>query len=138
MNGISALTTVVVCRVIQRCLYEGAQRVVPCRDSIIASRQPVAGALRDIPNIVLLFAGTNNEGYASSPAGTSTQLGALVDKIVAALPDAQLVVFSIYLFVTHGWATPGMACSSRTGTEPMRSAVAQVLSTQNPHWAKES
>ena len=56
------------------------------------------GALRDMPNIVLLFIGTNDEGYASSEAGASDRLATLIDKIVAALPNALLVVSSIYPF----------------------------------------
>jgi lysophospholipase L1-like esterase len=57
-----------------------------------------AGALRDMPNIVLLFAGTNDEGYASSEAGASDRLATLIDKIVTALPNTLLVVSSIYPF----------------------------------------
>ena len=57
-----------------------------------------AGALRDMPNIVLLFIGTNDEGYASSEAGASDRLGTLIDKIATALPNALLVVSSIYSF----------------------------------------
>jgi len=56
------------------------------------------GALRDMPNIVLLFIGTNDEGYASSEAGASDRLATLIDKIIAALPNALLVVSSIYPF----------------------------------------
>jgi lysophospholipase L1-like esterase len=55
-------------------------------------------ALVDMPQIVLLFIGTNDEGYASSEAGASDRLGQLIDKIVAALPNALLVVSSIYPF----------------------------------------
>jgi lysophospholipase L1-like esterase len=55
-------------------------------------------ALKDMPQIVLLFIGTNDEGYASSEAGASDRLGQLIDKIVTALPNALLVVSSIYPF----------------------------------------
>jgi lysophospholipase L1-like esterase len=57
-----------------------------------------AQALKDMPQIVLLFIGTNDEGYASSAVGASDRLGQLIDKIVAALPNALLVVSSIYPF----------------------------------------
>jgi len=57
-----------------------------------------AQALKDMPQIVLLFIGTNDEGYASSAAGASDRLGQLIDKIVAALPNSLLVVSSIYPF----------------------------------------
>jgi len=55
-------------------------------------------ALKDMPNIVLLFIGTNDEGYASSAAGAADRLGQLIDKIAVALPNALLVVSSIYPF----------------------------------------
>ena len=55
-------------------------------------------ALKDEPQIVLLFIGTNDEGYANTEAGASDRLGQLIDKIVAALPDSLLVVSSIYPF----------------------------------------
>ena len=69
-------------------------------------------AFKDMPNIVLLFIGTNDEGYASSEAGASDRLATLIDKIVAAVPDALLVVSSIYPF-------PG--CNS-TGYTPTQCA----------------
>jgi lysophospholipase L1-like esterase len=69
-----------------------------------------AGALRDMPNIVLLFIGTNDEGYASSEAGASDRLATLIDKIVAALPNALLVVSSIYPF-------PGCQSTNYTPTQ---------------------
>jgi hypothetical protein len=71
-----------------------------------------AQALKDMPQIVLLFIGTNDEGYASSEAGASDRLATLIDKIVAAVPDALLVVSSIYPF-------PG--CNS-TGYTPTQCA----------------
>jgi len=57
-----------------------------------------AQALKDMPQIVLLFIGTNDEGYVSSAAGASDRLGLLIDKIVAALPNSLLVISSIYPF----------------------------------------
>ena len=67
-------------------------------------------ALKDMPQIVLLFIGTNDEGYASSAAGASDRLGQLIDKIVAALPNALLVVSSIYPF-------PGCKDTNYTSTQ---------------------
>ena len=55
-------------------------------------------ALKDMPQIVLLLIGTNDEGYANTEAGASDRLGQLIDKIVAALPNSLLVVSSIYPF----------------------------------------
>ncbi|MGD0839013.1 MAG: GDSL-type esterase/lipase family protein, partial [Polyangia bacterium] len=78
--------------------------------TVSVSGTSYAGALRDIPDIVLLFIGTNDEGYASSEAGASDRLGALIDKIVAAVPDALLVVSSIYPF-------PGCQSTGYTPTE---------------------
>jgi len=67
-------------------------------------------ALKDLPHIVLLFIGTNDEGYASSAAGASDRLGLLIDKIIAALPNALLVVSSIYPF-------PGCKDTNYTATQ---------------------
>jgi hypothetical protein len=78
--------------------------------TVSVSGTSYAGALRDSPNIVLLFIGTNDEGYASSEVGASDRLGTLVDKIVAAVPDALLVVSSIYPF-------PGCNSTNYTPTE---------------------
>jgi lysophospholipase L1-like esterase len=69
-----------------------------------------AQALKDMPQIVLLFIGTNDEGYASSEAGASDRLGQLIDKIVAALPSSLLVVSSIYPF-------PGCKDTNYTATQ---------------------
>ncbi len=78
--------------------------------TVTVSGTSYAGALRDMPNIVLLFIGTNDEGYASSEAGASDRLGTLIDKIVAAVPDALLVVSSIYPF-------PGCKSTNYTPTQ---------------------
>jgi lysophospholipase L1-like esterase len=64
----------------------------------ISSLATTSQALKDSPQIVLLFIGTNDEGYASSQAGASDRLGTLVDKIVTALPNSLLVVSTIYPF----------------------------------------
>jgi lysophospholipase L1-like esterase len=80
--------------------------------TVTESGTSYAGALKDMPNIVLLFIGTNDEGYASSEAGASDRLATLIDKIVAAVPNALLVVSSIYPF-------PG--CNS-TGYTPQQCA----------------
>ena len=78
--------------------------------TVTVSGTSYAGALRDMPNIVLLFIGTNDEGYASSEAGASDRLATLIDKIVAALPNALLVVSSIYPF-------PGCQSTGYTPTQ---------------------
>ena len=78
--------------------------------TVSVSGTSYAGALRDMPHIVLLLAGTNDEGYASSEAGASDRLGTLIDKIVAAVPDALLVVSSIYPF-------PGCKSTNYTPTQ---------------------
>ncbi len=78
--------------------------------TVTVSGQSYAGALRDQPHIVLLFAGTNDEGYPDSASGASDRLGQLIDKIVAALPNSLLVVSSIYPF-------PGCKTSDYTPTQ---------------------
>ena len=69
-----------------------------------------AQALKDMPQIVLLFIGTNDEGYSNTEAGASDRLGQLIDKIVAALPNSLLVVSSIYPF-------PGCKATNYTPAE---------------------
>jgi lysophospholipase L1-like esterase len=78
--------------------------------TVSVSGTSYAGALKDMPNIVLLFAGTNDEGCADSAPGASDRLGTLIDKIVTALPNALLVVSSIYPF-------PGCKATNYTATQ---------------------
>lgn len=49
-------------------------------------------AFNTIPNIVLLMIGTNDITSTSDPGGTADRLDGLIDKIVAAAPDALIVV----------------------------------------------
>jgi hypothetical protein len=70
-------------------------------------------ALQGSPQIVLLHIGTNDMPAMS--AGAPVRLGQLIDKIVAALPDALLVVTSIIPFPvesanvnTYNAAVPGV------------------------------
>lgn len=58
----------------------------------IANRVPTP-ALRDMPHIVLLHAGTND--MVSSANGADARLGALLDELIAEAPDALIVVSSI-------------------------------------------
>lgn len=64
----------------------------------ISSIATKSNALKDIPHIVLLFIGTNDEGYNSSQPGASDRLAKLIDKITDELPNSLLVVSSIYPF----------------------------------------
>ncbi|WP_437587720.1 SGNH/GDSL hydrolase family protein [Sorangium sp. So ce1000] len=61
----------------------------------IANRVPTP-ALRDIPHIVLLHAGTND--MYQNPNGADTRLGALLDELIADAPDALIVVSNIIPF----------------------------------------
>ncbi|WP_437814988.1 SGNH/GDSL hydrolase family protein [Sorangium sp. So ce1078] len=61
----------------------------------IANRVPTP-ALRDIPHIVLVHAGTND--MYRDPNGADTRLGALLDELIAGAPDALIVVSSIIPF----------------------------------------
>lgn len=61
----------------------------------IANRVPTP-ALRDVPHIVLLHAGTND--MYQSPNGADTRLGALIDELIAGAPDALIVVSNIIPF----------------------------------------
>jgi hypothetical protein len=61
----------------------------------IANRVPTP-ALRDMPHIVLLHAGTND--MYRDPNGANTRLGALLDELIDEAPDALIVVSSIIPF----------------------------------------
>lgn len=61
----------------------------------IANRVPTP-ALRDMPHIVLLHAGTND--MYRDPNGANTRLGALLDELIAEAPDALIVVSNIIPF----------------------------------------
>ncbi|WP_437630603.1 SGNH/GDSL hydrolase family protein [Sorangium sp. So ce854] len=61
----------------------------------IANRVPTP-ALREMPHIVLLHAGTND--MYRDPNGADTRLGALLDELIAEAPDALIVVSSIIPF----------------------------------------
>lgn len=61
----------------------------------IANRVPTP-ALRDVPHIVLVHAGTND--MYRDPNGADTRLGALLDELIAEAPDALIVVSSIIPF----------------------------------------
>ncbi|KYF75903.1 endoglucanase [Sorangium cellulosum] len=58
----------------------------------IANRVPTP-ALRDMPHIVLLHAGTND--MVREANGANTRLGALLDELIAEAPDALIVVSNI-------------------------------------------
>jgi lysophospholipase L1-like esterase len=76
----------------------------------ISALATTSQGLKDSPHIILLLAGTNDEGYPDSQAGASDRLGLLIDKIVTALPDSLLVVASIYPF-------PGCKATNYTPTQ---------------------
>jgi hypothetical protein len=70
-------------------------------------------ALMDIPHIILLHIGTND--MYQTPTGAPDRLGMLIDKIVAAAPNALLVVSSIIplpgdasAVMTYNAAVPGV------------------------------
>jgi hypothetical protein len=63
-------------------------------------------ALQPIPDIILLMAGTNDMYSTTQPvAQAPTRLGALLDKIVAAAPNALLVVAQITPLQNSAWET---------------------------------
>ena len=94
-----------------------------------------AQALKDLPQIVLLFIGTNDEGYASSAAGASDRLGQLIDKIVAALPNSLLVVSSIYPFsgCKDTNYTPTQCADNVAAYDTAMAGVIQQRVTQGKH-----
>ena len=61
-------------------------------------------ALQQNPNIILLHIGTNDiYSTTQSPAQAPTRLGALIDKIVSAAPNALLVVAQITPLANTSW-----------------------------------
>lgn len=61
----------------------------------ISSNVDTASALAELPNVVLLHAGTNDMNLNSDVAGAPTRLGNLIDKIIAASPNATVFVAKI-------------------------------------------
>ena len=91
------------------------QGIATTSQMVTVSGQSYAGALRDMPHIVLLHIGTNDMYSASQAAGSDTRLGALVDEILTALPDSLLAVSSIIpipyataTVATYNAAVPGI------------------------------
>lgn len=89
------------------------EAITTTAQTVSVSGQSNAGALRDLPHIVLLHIGTND--MADGPAGAPDRLGQLIDTIVADLPDSLLVVSSIIPYaqyesdvVTYNAAVPGV------------------------------
>lgn len=56
-----------------------------------------------IPNIVLMMAGTNDVYASSGQATMHERLSTLIDKVVAAAPDALLVVATLTPLSNSGW-----------------------------------
>ena len=84
-------------------------------------------AFDTIPNIVLLMAGTNDV-YASSGQSTmNTRLGNLIDKVVAAAPDALLVVATLTPLSNTSW---NATATTYDGQIP---AVVQARASQGKH-----
>jgi len=68
----------------------------------IASRVP-SPDMTEVPHIVLIHAGTND--MYQTPAGAPDRLGDLIDKAIAAAPDALIVVSNIIPFPSGAAAT---------------------------------
>ena len=58
----------------------------------IASNPDTATALEELPNVVLLHAGTNDMNLNQDVAGAPDRLGSLIDQILAASPSATVFV----------------------------------------------
>jgi lysophospholipase L1-like esterase len=77
---------------------ESANQAAWSRQTIQSISNQIAPSLAQRPNLVLLMAGTNDASTAAAsqegcdPAGAATRLGALVDKILAAVPDVTILV----------------------------------------------
>ena len=55
----------------------------------------IGPTLSQRPNVVLIHAGTNDMGSIADAAGANDRLGSLVDKVLAACPDAAVLVARI-------------------------------------------
>jgi lysophospholipase L1-like esterase len=60
--------------------------------SEIASHSETASALAQLPNIVLLHAGTNDMNQNKDVNGASQNIGALIDQVIAASPNTTVFV----------------------------------------------
>ncbi len=84
-------------------------------------------AMSTLPNIVLLMAGTNDVYAASGQATMNTRLGSLIDKVVAAAPDALVVVATLTPLSNASWNT---TANTYDGQIP---AVVQARASQGKH-----
>jgi lysophospholipase L1-like esterase len=80
-------------------------------------------SLQQRPNIVLIHAGTNDLNGNVDPSGAPQRLGALIDKVVAACPDALVLVAQIVRssnaatnsrVLTFNKAIPGIVAARQT------------------------
>ena len=92
----------------------------------IASLVP-SPAMSTIPNIVLLMAGTNDVYAASGQATMNTRLGTLIYKVVAAAPNALLVVATLTPLSNTTW---NATANTYDGQIP---AVVQARASQGKH-----
>jgi lysophospholipase L1-like esterase len=51
-------------------------------------------SLKQLPNVILLMAGTNDMNIPTDPTTASDRLGSLIDELVIAVPDAVVLVLN--------------------------------------------
>lgn len=73
------------------------------------------------PNIVLLMAGTNDCNKPEDPAGAPARLGSLIDKCIAAYPDAVIIVAQL---------TPIASATSQANVDNFNAAVPGVVASR--------
>ncbi|KAJ3499558.1 hypothetical protein NLG97_g229 [Lecanicillium saksenae] len=73
------------------------------------------------PNIVLLMAGTNDCNKPEDPAGAPARLGSLIDKCIAAYPDAVIIVAKL---------TPIASATSQANVDNFNAAVPGVVASR--------
>lgn len=78
-------------------------------------------SLPDRPNIILLMAGTNDCNKPEDPAGAPARLASLIDKCIAACPDAVIIVAQL---------TPIAGAASQANVEKFNAAVPGLVATR--------
>jgi lysophospholipase L1-like esterase len=78
-------------------------------------------SLNQLPNVVLLMAGTNDMAIPSDPSTAPDRLGSLIDEIVAAVPDAAVLVAQL---------TPAMNQSTEASIVTFNAAIPGIVATR--------
>jgi hypothetical protein len=78
-------------------------------------------SLKQLPNVILLMAGTNDMNIPTDPTTASDRLGSLIDELVIAVPDAVVLVAQLI---------PSTTKSTETNIEGFNAAVEGIVAAR--------